>query len=137
MFPWLSFSTCSAASPCARLSRAPSTTSGSDFHHDIGLLVDGPFGRPTRPLTGQDRGGSPRFRDTSFSVRAVLSDPARVSDSLARRGSLLLPSKFSPLSAFGLSVTRLNRFTCVTAWTSLGLRLTHVVASMSPRLDSW
>ena len=34
-------------------------------------------------------------------------------------------------------VTRLNRFTCVTAWTSLGLRLTHVVASMSPRLDSW
>src|SRR5215831_469589 len=103
MFPWLSFSTCSAASPCARLSRAPSTTSGSDFHHDIGLLVDGPFGRPTRPLTGQDRGGSPRFRDTSFSVRAVLSDPARVSDSLARRGSLLLPSKFSTLSASGLS----------------------------------
>jgi hypothetical protein len=103
MFPWLSFSTCSAASPCARLSRAPSTTSGSDFHHDIGLLVDGPFGRPTRLLTGQDRGGSPRFRDTSFSVRAVLSDPARVSDSLARRGSLLLPSKFSTLSASGLS----------------------------------
>jgi hypothetical protein len=103
MFPWLSFSTCSAASPCAQLSRAPSTTSGSDFHHDIGLLVDGPFGRPTRLLTGQDRGGSPRFRDTSFSVRAVLSDPARVSDSLARRGSLLLPSKFSTLSASGLS----------------------------------
>jgi len=75
MFPWLSFSTCSAASPCAQLSRAPSTTSGSDFHHDIGLLVDGPFGRPTRLLTGQDRGGSPRFRDTSFSVRAVLLEP--------------------------------------------------------------
>jgi hypothetical protein len=103
MFPWLSFSTCSAASPCAQLSRAPSTTSGSDFHHGIGLLVDGPFGRPTRLLAGQDRGGSPRFRDTSFSVRAVLSDPARVSDSLARRGSLLLPSKFSTLSASGLS----------------------------------
>jgi hypothetical protein len=30
----------------------------------------------------------------------------------------------------------LNRFTCLTARTSLGLRLAHVVASMNPRLDS-
>src|SRR5215831_7757631 len=103
MFPWLSFPTCSAASPCTRLSRAPSTTSGSDFHHVIGLLVDGPFGQPTRPLTGQDRGGSPRFRNPSFSVRAVLSDPAGVSNSLALHGSLLLPSRFTTLSASGLS----------------------------------
>ena len=103
MFPWLSLSTCSAASPSTRLSRAPSTTSGSDFHHDIGLLVDGPFGWPTRPISGQDRGGSPRFRDSSFSVRAVLSDPAGVSGSLASDGNLLVPSKFSTLSASGLS----------------------------------
>jgi hypothetical protein len=103
MFPWLSLSTCSAASPCTRLFRAPSTTSGSDFHHDIGLLVDGPFGWPTRPISGQDRGGSPRFRDSSFSVRAVLSDPAGVSGSLASDGNLLVPSKFSTLSASGLS----------------------------------
>src|SRR5580704_7685329 len=33
-------------------------------------------------------------------------------------------------------LTGLNRFTCVTAWTSLCLRLTHLVTSMSPRLDS-
>jgi hypothetical protein len=33
-------------------------------------------------------------------------------------------------------ITRLNRFTCVTARTSLCLRLAHVVASISPRLDS-
>src|SRR5258707_1950590 len=49
-------------------------------------------------------------------------------------GRLLMPSRFSTLSASGC-VTRLNRFTCVTAWTLLGLRLTHVVTFMSPRLD--
>jgi hypothetical protein len=103
MFPWLSLSTCSAASPCAQLSRAPSTPSGSDFHHDVGLPMDGPFSWPTRSLTGQDRGGSPRFRHASFSVRAVLSDPAGVSGSLASTGNLLVPSKFSTLSASGLS----------------------------------
>jgi len=54
-----------------------------------------------RSLTDQDRRGSPRFRDVSVSVRAVLSDPAGVSSSLARCGSLLVPSKFSTLSASG------------------------------------
>ena len=103
MCPWPSSSTCSAASPCARLSRAPSTTSGSDCHDRVGLPMDGPFSRPTHPTAGQDRRGSPRFRDASFSARAVLSDPAGVSSSLARCGSLLVPSKFSTLSASGLS----------------------------------
>src|ERR1700740_2787161 len=54
---------------------------------------------------------------------------------IASIGRLLLPSRYSTLSASGC-VTRLNRFTCVTAWTSLCLRLTHVVTFMSPRLDS-
>ncbi len=103
MCPWPSFSTCSAASPCARLSRAPSTTSGSDFHDDVDFPMDGPFSRPTRSNTYRDRRGSPRFRDSSFSVRAVLSDPAGVSSSLAFYGSLLVPSKFSTLSASGCS----------------------------------
>jgi hypothetical protein len=103
MCPWPSFSTCSAASPCARLSRAPSTVSGSDFHDGVGLPMDGPFSRPTRSVADQDRRGSPRFRDASLSARAVLSDPAGVSSSLASYGSLLVPSKFSTLSASGLS----------------------------------
>src|SRR5262249_2866729 len=47
-----------------------------------------------------------------------------------------LPS-FPPCRPLDYRVARLNRFTRVTAWTSLGLRLPHVVASMSPRLDSW
>jgi hypothetical protein len=101
MCPWPSLSTCSASSPCARLSRAPSTTGGSDFHNGVGLPMDGPFSRPTRSLTDRDRRGSPRFHDASFSVRAVLSDPAGVSSSLAFCGSLLVPSKFSTLSASG------------------------------------
>src|SRR5438067_2155264 len=100
MYPWPSSSTCSAASPCARLSRAPSTTSGSDFHDSVGLPMDGPFSRPTR-FTDQDRRGSPRFRDASVSARAVLSDPAGVSGPLASGGDLLVPSKFSTLSASG------------------------------------
>jgi len=101
MCPWPSFSTCSAASPCTRLSRAPSTTSGSDFHDSVGLPMDGPFSRPTR-FAAQDRRGSPRFRDASLSARAVLSDPAGVSGPLASCGDLLVPSKFSTLSASGL-----------------------------------
>jgi len=55
-----------------------------------------------RHAHNQDRSGSPRFRDASFSVRAVLSDPAGVSSPLAFCGSLLVPSKFSTLSASGL-----------------------------------
>ena len=101
MCPWPSFSTCSAASPCTRLSRAPSTTSGSDFHDSVGLPMDGPFSRPTR-CSAQDRRGSPRFRDASLSARAVLSDPAGVSSPLASCGDLLVPSKYSTLSASGL-----------------------------------
>jgi hypothetical protein len=53
---------------------------------------------------------------------------------IASCGDLLLPS--SQYDAVGLRVTRLNRFTCVTARSSLVPTLTHVVASMSPRLDS-
>jgi len=101
MCPWPSSSTCSAASPCTRLSRAPSTTSGSDFHDSVGLPMDGPFSRPTRSIADQDRRGSPRFRDASMSARAVLSDPAGVSGPLAFCGGLLVPSKFSTLSASG------------------------------------
>jgi hypothetical protein len=105
MFPWSSFSTCSAASPCARLSRAPSTTGESDSHDGVCFPMDGPFSLRTRPIVSddQDRRGSPRFRFASVSARAVLSDPAGVSSPLASFGSLLLPSKFSTLSASGLS----------------------------------
>lgn len=105
MFPWFSSSTCSAASPCARLSRAPSTVSGSDFHNGVCVPMDGPFSPHTRPIvsTDQDRRGSPRFRVASFSARAVLSDPAGVSNPLASYGNLLVPSKYSTLSASALS----------------------------------
>jgi len=137
MFPWTSYSTCPAASPCTRLSRAPSTTSESDFHRRFCLpqlvrSVDilGPL------FPDRDGGGSPRCHDASISAHAVLLDPAGVSSDHRLCGRLLLPSRFSTLSASGC-VTRLNRFTCVTAWTSLGLRLTHVVTFMSPKLDSW
>ena len=55
---------------------------------------------------------------------------------IAHRDCLLLPSRYSTLSACGRRLTRLNRFTCVTACPSLCLRLAHVVTSISPRLDS-
>lgn len=47
-------------------------------------------------------------------------------------GYLLLPSMFSTMSAPGL-LTRLNSFTCVTAWMSLCLRLVHAVATHGPK----
>src|SRR5258708_14324742 len=62
------------------------------------------------------------------------STPQESPATIAIFGRLLLPSRYSTLSASGC-FTRLNRFTCVTAWTSLCLRLTHVVTFISPRLD--
>ena len=85
----------------------------------------------------QDHSGSLRFLDASFSARAVRSDPAAVSSHLALDGDLLLPSShYDPVGLRFLTFTRLIRVTYVTARASLCLRLTHVVTSMSPRLDS-
>lgn len=78
MFPWTSISACPAASPCTRLSRARSTTSGSDFHDGFCLPQVRAF-RYAYLAFGQDRRGSPRFLGASVSIRAVLSDPAEVS----------------------------------------------------------
>src|SRR5262245_11428079 len=135
MWPWPSSSTCAAASPCARLSRAPSTTSGSDFRDSVGLPMDGPFSRPTQGVA-QDRRGSPRFRHASLSARAVLSDPAGVSGPLALAGTYWCLPSFRPCRPPVDRITRLHRFTCVTARTSLCLRLAHRVTSIRPRLDS-
>src|SRR5260370_5488059 len=74
--------------------------------------------------------------DASISGRAVLLDPAAVSGGHRHSDRLLLPSRYSTLSACGCRLTRLDCFTCVTARPSLCLRLAHVVTSISPRLDS-
>ena len=110
--------------------RAPTSTVASislRMDHSVDIL--GPL------LPGQDGGESPRCHDASISAHAVLSDPAGVSSDHRLLRSPTVAFQISTLSASGF-VTRLNRFTCVTAWTSLCLRLTHVVTSMSPRLDS-
>jgi hypothetical protein len=60
------------------LSHILSTISESDFHRGIRRLMDGPFS--WRTLLSKDRGGSPRFLNASISSRAMLSDPAGVSD---------------------------------------------------------
>src|SRR5258708_28961839 len=96
--------------------------------HSVGIL-DG-------QLLRRDRVWSPSFLDASLSARAVLSDPAGVSTS---HRPLRPPTMaFQAFDLVGLRIvfTRLHRFTCVTARASLCLRLTHVVTSMSPRLDS-
>jgi hypothetical protein len=97
--------------------------------HSVDIL--GPFS------ADPDGGGSPRCHDASVSVHAVLLDPAGFSGDhrLLSAAYCCLPD-FRPCRHPDVRVTRLNRFTCVTAWTSLCLRLTHVVAFMSPRLDS-
>src|SRR5262250_510439 len=105
MFPRTSNSTCPAASPCTRLSRAPSTPSGSDFHRRIYLPQDLPirliYSGPLQPAQGG--GGSPRFLGASISAHAVLLDPAGVSTTIAFCGRLLLPSRYStlPIRAYG------------------------------------
>src|SRR5215467_13686126 len=78
----------------------------------------------------QDHSGSPRSLDASLSERAVLTDPAAVSGHLAICG---VPTGASqPLRYCRPAVkylTRLNRFTFVTARASLCLRLVRFVAS--------
>ena len=136
MFPRTSNSTCPAASPCTRLSRAPSTTNESDFHRSLCFPQDSPFGQHTQPRqqakTPVDLPGAMTF---PFPPMPCSQTPPESPATIAFSGHLLLPSRFSTLSASGC-ITRLHRFTCVTAWTALCLRLTHVVTFMSPRLDS-
>lgn len=131
---------CPAPSPCTRLSRAPSTIRESDSPCGACLRQGGPFRWHPRRSAGRqrsrDRLGYPRFLGASLSARAMLSDPAGVSGS--HRPCRLPTLAFQLFDTVGLRtiVTRLNRFTCVTARASLCLRLAHVVTFMSPRLDS-
>ena len=81
-----------------------------------------PFGRTyrwhTRSTLAQDRGGSPRSLDASFSVRAVLSDPAGVSGILAITGAYCCLPREQLCRPPDEEVTRLNRFPYSTARTS-------------------
>src|SRR5450759_2741756 len=130
-------SLCLAPSPCTRLSRAPSTIWASPTSITASAsLRRFPIGRPTRPAGGRDSDGSPRF----------LTLPFRTCRALRPRGSLQqsspLATAYYCLPELRLcrpaddNLTRLHRFTCVTARPSLCLRLAHVVTSISPRLDS-
>jgi len=83
----------------------------------------------------QDGGGSPRFLTLPFPDVPCSKTPPQSPAIIANNDHLLLPSRYSTLSACGCRLTRLNRFTCVTACPSLCLRLAHVVTSISPRLD--
>lgn len=126
-----------AASPCTRFSRAPSTISESDFHCGVCLPSDVPRAPHTPAVTAGDRSGSPRFLTLPFpSVPCAQTPPRSPATWPLVVAYLCLPEvRFRRPSV--VVVTRLNRFTCVTAQMSLCLHLTHVVASMSPRLDSW
>src|ERR1017187_2530532 len=130
-------SLCLAPSPCTRLSRAPSTvwasptsTAASTFLRRV------PIGWSTRPSSGRDDDGSPRFLTLPFRTCRALR-PRR-----SLRQSSPLVTAYCCLPELRLcrpaddNLTRLNRFTCVTARPSLCLRLAHVVTSISPRLDS-
>ena len=137
MFPRTSNSTCLASSPCTRLSRARSTISEvrlpPSHLSPSGLAFRLTYSvRYSRTKTAMDLPGAMTL---PFLTMPCSQTPPESPTTIAPRGRLLLPSRFSTLSASG-SVTRLNRFTCVTAWPSLCLRLTHVVTFMSPRLDS-
>ena len=110
--------------------------SESDFHRRFGVPQNcSSFGRPTRPI-GRDGDGSPRFLTHPFPDVLCSQTPPQSPAVIAICDRLLLPSRYSTLSACGRRLTRLDRFTCVTARPSLCLRLAHVVTSISPRLDS-
>src|SRR5262245_59799501 len=136
MCPWPSSSTCSAASPCTRLSRAPSTTSGSDFHDSVGLPMDGPFSLPTRSIAFKTIVDLPGSVTLPYPLVPCSQTPPESPAPSPLAGAYWCLPSFRPCRPPVHRITRLNRFTCVTARTSLCLRLAHVVASISPRLDS-
>src|SRR5215472_5967450 len=93
-----------------------------------------PIVRHTRSALSadQDHSGSPRSLDAPLSERAVLTDPAAVSGHLAICGAPTSASQ--PLRCCRPAVkylTRLNRFTFVTARSSLCLRLVRFVSSQT------
>jgi len=133
----------SSASPLPHVRsfpRALSSTSESDFalwHLPFSGII--PIVRNTRSAlyADQDHSGSPRSLSASISERAVLTDPAAVFGHLAICGAPTGASQ--PLRCCRPAVkylTRLNRFTFVTARASLCLRLIRFVTSSDPRLDS-
>ena len=69
----------------------------------------------------------------SLSEHAVLFDPAAVSSPHRPLREPTVAFQVSELSACGFSVTRLNRFTSVTACSSLCLRLTQFVAEQESK----
>src|SRR6202008_2191920 len=91
-----------------------------------------PIVRHTRSalFTDQDHSGSPRSLDASLSERAVLTDPASVSGHLALCGVPTSASQALRCCRPAVKyLTRLDRFTFVTARASLCLRLVQFVAS--------
>ena len=102
MFPWTSVSLprrfpMYAAFPRSeyyqRVRLPPSRLSSSGFAHSVDILG------PLQPV--QDGGGSPSCPNASISAHAVLLDPAGVSSDHRPCGRLLLPSRYSTLSASG------------------------------------
>src|SRR5207247_5167234 len=108
----------------------PTSTTASAFLwmvHSVGLLDRSPV------KTVVDLPGSVTL--PSPPVPCSQTPPESPAPSPLAGAYWCLPS-FRPCRPPVDKITRLNRFTCVTARTSLGLRLAHVVTSMSPRLDS-
>jgi hypothetical protein len=130
---------CLTPSPCTRLSRAPSTvwvsptsTSASASLWMVrSVRVLGETRVPSRRWWISQVPRCFRFRACcALRPRRSLQSPSPVA------GTYYCLPGFRPCRPADDKVTRLNRFTCVTARSSLCLRLTHLVTSMSPRLDS-
>ena len=114
---------CFAASPCAQLSCALSTTSESDFHCSVCLSQECSIRPaysarfPPRAETTVDLSGSSML---PFPNVPCSLTPPQSPVTIASCGDLLLPS--SQYDSVGLRftiITWLNRFTCVTARSSL------------------
>ena len=123
------------ASPCIWLSQTRSTTNRSDFLRRICLLSVVPDAGHTRAFARGNE-GSPKFRPyPSPTVPWSKTPPDSPMILPFAITYFRLPSVRRGRHPVAV-VTRLNPFTCVTARLSLCLHLTHIVTSMSPRLDS-
>lgn len=135
MFPWIRRNR-RPPSPCARLSRALSTTRASDPSPHVRRPSALPVGPGVR--AGARCGEVSRVPSRAAFRHAVVSDPAEVSDALACIEHLLLPSGLGTPSALGLMTFRgsIPSPSRATAWSSRCLRLVDALAGTGSRLAS-
>ncbi len=127
-----------AASPCTQLSCARSTISESDFQLGVRLPSDTPNALTYSAfMTAETELDLPGSLTLPFPTVLCSYTPPGSPATSPLTVAYMVPSEiFDSVGPRLMRSRGLHYFTCVTAWSSLCLRLPHVVTSIRLRLDS-